>query len=132
MVVSEYDAARPAETQSYLRFAYDGSGRTIFASYPSDAPGPSTGIWTEYDGLGRQSSVGQDSEHGLLVTTTAYSGDGSGPYTVVTEPGVGQTRTWYQAFGTPTYESPIRIQRPEGGVTHVNRDVFGKPLSIVR
>lgn len=132
LVVSEYDAARPAETQSYLRYAYDSGGRATFASYPSATPNPSTGIWTEYDGLGRQTSVSQDSEHGLLVTTTTYSGDGSGPFTVVTEPGALQTRTWYQAFGTPSYEAPVRIQRPEGAVTQINRDVFGKPLSIVR
>lgn len=132
LVVSEYDAARPAETQVYTRFAYDSGGRAIFASYPSDAPNPSAGIWTEYDGLGRQSSLSQDSEQGLLVTTTAYSGDGTGAFTLVTEPGGLQTRTWYQAYGAPTYESPIRIQRPEGAVTQINRDVFGKPLSIVR
>lgn len=93
---------------------------------------PATGIWTDYDGLGRPIATGQDSEHGLLITATYYLSDGAGPYTVVTEPGGLQTRTWYQMFGTPTYENPVRIQRPEGAVTHINRDVFGKPLSIVR
>lgn len=132
LVVWEYDSARVADTQSYTRMAYDSSGRTVFMSYPSASPNPATGIWTDYDGLGRPIATGQDSEHGLLITATSYLSDGAGPYTVVTEPGGLQTRTWYQMFGTPTYESPVRIQQPEGAVTQINRDVFGKPLSIVR
>lgn len=132
LVVWEYDAARAADTQSYIRFAYDSGGRTVFASYPSASPNPATGVWTEYDALGRAISIAQDSEQGVLVTTTAYQADAAGPYTLVTEPGGLQTRTWYQTFGAPTYDTPVRIQRPEGAVTSIDRDVFGKPLSIVR
>jgi YD repeat-containing protein len=132
LIVWDYDAARVAETQTYSRFAYDSGGRTVFASYPSATPNPASGVWTGYDAVGRAISVAQDSEQGLLITTTAYLADGAGPYTVVTEPGGQQTRTWYQSFGTPAYDTPVRIQRPEGDVTSINRDVFGKLLSIYR
>jgi len=56
----------------------------------------------------------------------------AGAFTLVASPRGLQTPTWYQVYGAPTHESPIRIQRPEGAVTQINRDAFGKPLSIVR
>jgi len=132
LIVWEYDAARLSETQSFLRFAYDSAGRAIFASYPSASSSPTSGIWTEFDALGRTIASSQDSEQGLLITTTTYGADATGPYTVVTEPGGAQTRSWYQVFSTPSYDVPIRVQRPNGAVTTIARDIFGKPESIIR
>jgi len=132
LLVWSYDAARLDETQSFQRYSYDSAGRVVFASYPSSSPSAVSGIWTEYDALGRVTASSQDSEQGVLVTTTYYASDAAGPYTTVVAPGNIQTRTWYQVFSSPSFESPIRIQRADGSLTTIARDVFGKTTSIAR
>ncbi|WP_142806971.1 RHS repeat domain-containing protein [Stenotrophomonas maltophilia] len=132
LTVWQYDAARVAESQKYTRFAYDSQGRKVFASYPSAAANPSTGVWSEYDALGRLTASSQDSEQGLLITTTAYGADASGAFTLVTQPGGLQTRTWYQMFAEPNYEAPVKVRKADGSITTIARDVFGKPVSISR
>lgn len=132
LLVSEYDANSPSGTQRFVGYEYDHEGRLVFASYPSASSNPDKGVWTSYDALGRQTSVSQDSEHGLLTTTTDYLGDASGAYTLVRDPRGGETRTWYQMFDQPSYDAPVRITQPEGAVTSIARDVLGKPTSITR
>lgn len=132
LLVREYDAGNIAATERFTGYEYDHEGRVVFASYPSATANPDQGTWTSYDALGRVRSVAQDSEQGLLTTTTSYLSNASGAYTLVTVPGGGQTRTWYQMFDQPRYDAPVRITHPEGAVTTINRDVFGKPTSIVR
>lgn len=132
LTIWQYDAARVAESQKFTRFAYDSQGRRVFASYPSATANPSTGVWSEYDALGRVTASSQDSEQGLLITTTAYGSDASGAFTLVTQPGGVQTRTWYQMFSEPNYEAPVKVRRADGSTTTIARDVFGKPVSISR
>ncbi|QGL98763.1 RHS repeat protein [Stenotrophomonas maltophilia] len=132
LIVWQYDAARVAESQKYTRFAYDSQGRKVFASYPSAAANPSTGVWSEYDALGRLTASSQDSEQGLLITTTSYGADSSGAFILVTQPGGLQTRTWYQMFAEPNYEAPVKVRKADGTITTIARDVFGKPVSISR
>lgn len=132
LLVWSYDADRVADTQSFLRYAYDGAGRVAFASYPSATASSVLGLWTEYDAIGRVTAASHDSEQGLLVTTTHYGSDALGPYSTVTAPGNLQTRTWYQVFSSPSLDTPVRIQRADGSVTTISRDVFGKPQSIAR
>jgi YD repeat-containing protein len=128
----EYDSNQPDETSRYIRFAYDGEGRPLFTSYPSAVADATIGTWTEYDALGRVGASSQDSEHGVLITTTGYGTDAAGPYTRVTKPDGTQTLTWYQAFEAPSFEAPVRVEAPEGEVTVISRDVFDKALSITR
>ncbi|MDR6990217.1 polymorphic toxin type 10 domain-containing protein [Luteimonas sp. 3794] len=129
LLVREYDTANEAGTQRFQRFTYDHAGRTTFASYPSAASSPTTGTWREYDALGRATSVSQDSELGLLTTTTAYL---SGFRTRVTSPKGAQTTTAYLAWDQPTTDYPVTITHPGGAWTHITRDGFGKPTQLRR
>ncbi len=118
-------------TQTVKR--YDESGRLIFQSYPQRGVGDyrsvTQGVHTIYDALDRPTSVSQDSEHGLLTTITEYL---PGLQTRVTNPRGQKTLTTYQAYDQPTYDWPVRIEHPEGAVTDIARDVFGKPLETRR
>ncbi|WP_367380706.1 RHS repeat protein [Stenotrophomonas cyclobalanopsidis] len=125
----EYDASNVDGTQRFRRFAYDEFGREVFASYPGASEALSAGLWTEYDVLGRTTSTSQDSEQGLLTTTTQYIGDNQ---TRVTNPRGQVTISRFQAFDTPEYSSVTAIQHPEGAFTDIVRDVFGKPTTIRR
>lgn len=90
---------------------------------------PLRGLWTDYDALGRVTVMSQDSELGLLVTTSTYLSNNSRR---VTDPR-GQTSTiTYQAFGHPDQRHPVVIDGPEGTVTEIARDRYAKPLAIER
>jgi hypothetical protein len=129
-----------AATVRYTSQAYDHEGRTTFSSYPVASASHITqltkGVWTEYDALGRATSVSQDSElsPSLLTTLTTYASDSAGPYTRVTDPRGTQTVTRYQMFDQPTYDFPVLVDmaqnRSERAAVDITRDVFGKPLSI--
>lgn len=127
-----------AATVRYTSQAYDHEGRTTFSSYSVASASHITqltkGVWTEYDALGRATSVTQDSELGTLTTLTTYASDSAGPYTRVTDPRGTQTVTRYQMFDQPTYDFPVLVDmaqnRSERAAVDITRDVFGKPLSI--
>lgn len=131
LLVRELDANDEVGTQRFRRYAYDHEGRTTFASYPSASASPTTGIWTEYDALGRVTSSSQDSEHGLLTTTTAYV---PGLLTLVTSPKGVRTYSRYMAWDKPNFDYPIIIDfgsgTPEESSLDIERDAFGKPTSI--
>ncbi len=131
LITREYDAANEAGTQRFQRFAYDHEGRTTFASYPVTVHNPTTGTWTEYDALGRPTSVSQDSElsPSLLTTTMEYL---AGFQTRVTNPNGHQTTTRYLAWDQPTTDFPVHVTHPAGAYTHIARDVFGKPTVLRR
>lgn len=129
LLTREYDAGNEAGTQRFQRFSYDHEGRTTFASYPGSSDALNAGTQTQYDALGRATSVSQDSELGKLTTTTEYL---AGNQTRVTDPRGNRTLTGYQAFDQPAYDKPVWIQHPEGAYTDIARDVFGKPLTITR
>lgn len=131
LLVREFDAANELETQRFLRFAYDYQGRVAFASYPSASASPTSGEWKHYDAIGRVTSSSQDSEHGLLTTTTTYV---PGLLTLVTSPKGVRTYTRYMAWDEPIYDYPIVIDQASGSAEEasidITRDVFGKPTSI--
>lgn len=129
LLTHEYDSADEAGTQRFQQNTYDHAGRVSFASYPGSTSSPGTGIWTEYDALGRVTSVAQDSELGALITLTKY---GPGLQTQVTNPRGFTTTTQYQAWDVPGYDLPVRMDAPESAATEIVRDVFGKPLEIKR
>ncbi|KGU51119.1 type IV secretion protein Rhs [Xanthomonas phaseoli pv. phaseoli] len=129
LLTREYDAANLAGTLRVKRFAYDHEGRAVFASYPSSTEAASTGIWTEFDVMGRPTAISQDSEQGLLTTITQYL---PGAQTLVTNPRGAQTRTGYQVFDQPVYDVPVWVQLPESSRTNITRDVFGKAIKIER
>ncbi|WP_411851535.1 RHS repeat domain-containing protein [Stenotrophomonas sp. LGBM10] len=126
----EYDAADQVGTQRLQMFTHDADGRQTFSSYPvSDFPVPWKGTWSSYDAVGRPTSVAQDSELGLLVSTTQYL---SGGQVVSTNPRGQSTVGTFQSLSEPSYDRPMAIRSPEGVVTEFHRDVFGKPLTITR
>lgn len=128
-----YDISNIVGTLQSTSIEYDAKGRVVFQSYPSSDVIPAAqGTWTLYDALDRPTHVKQDSEHGLLVTTTSYLKDAMGAYTLTKNPRGGETRTWYQMFDQPSYDAPVRIVQPEDAVTTITRDVFGKPTAITR
>jgi YD repeat-containing protein len=120
--------------------AYDWQGKTTFTSYPvSGAASLSTlladpGTHNTYDTLERVTQVQQDSELGTLTTITAYL---PGAGTQVTDPNSNVTTTYYQVFDEPSYSAPIKVQiagafNPNLTTQVINRDVYGKPLSITQ
>lgn len=129
LVKREYDAADVAGTQRFQRFAYDHDGRTTFASYPGATDALTTGTWIAYDALGRVTSVSQDSEHGLLTTLTEYL---SGFRTRVTDPKGNQTTASHLTYDQPSTDWPVAISHPEGAITEISRDAFGKLTTIKR
>jgi YD repeat-containing protein len=126
------DTANTA-TRSFVVNRYDTSGRLAFTSYPvaslTSINDVLTGTYTEYDALGRVTKVKQDSEQGLLISTTEYL---TAFKTKVTNPRGYSTTTSYQVFDTPDTSRPVLIQSPENVTTTITRDVFGKPLSVTR
>lgn len=129
VVTSEYDSAHRAETQRYVRREYDHANRGTFISYPSTNSSASMGARTEYDVLGRPTSVTQDSEFGPLVTLTAYQ---SGFKKQVTDPRNRITTTTFKAFDTPNEGAPLTITAPEGVTVSITRDAYNKPTAVMR
>lgn len=133
LLAREYDATNLAGSEHFVKTSYDAGGRVQFTSYPSATSTPTTGTWMGYDPLGRVTSVSQDSELGLLTTTTRYN---AGFTTTVTNPRGVQTTTSYQTYESPSTEAPVTIVSgvglPEQQTTTIARDAFGAPLSTTR
>ncbi len=129
VLVLEYDTSNVAPTVRYTRSAYDGNGRVSFQSYPvADPATATTGIRTFYDALDRVTSVQQDSEHGVLTTTTEYL---AGLQVRVTNPRNLATTTGFMAWDQPGYELPLWSSQPEGKVIEISRHPqFGWPLQL--
>jgi YD repeat-containing protein len=122
-----------ATTKSYLVNRYDALGRLVFTSYPvssvTSVNDALVGTTTVYDPLGRVMQVQQDSEQGVLTTTTEYL---PGFQTRVTDPKLHATTTSYQVFDVPSTDAPVGIAAPGSVSTTIVRDVFGKPLTVTR
>ena len=129
LLVREYDAAAVAATERFSKKTYDADGRVTFASYPSTSSAPTTGIWTDYDALGRVEAVSQDSELGLLTTTTQYL---TGFQTRVTNPRNQSTTSSYLTYDQPSTDWPVSIAAPESATTTIGRDPYGKPTALTR
>ncbi|QQP98573.1 RHS repeat domain-containing protein [Lysobacter enzymogenes] len=87
------------------------------------------GVKTRYDALGRVISVAQDSEIGVLTSTTGY---GAGLTVVTTNARGHQTVSAFQAFSEPRYDLPVAIHSPQDSHTEISRDLFGKPKMLRR
>ncbi|MGY0799869.1 RHS repeat domain-containing protein [Lysobacter sp. A286] len=137
VVTETYVSTDAANTRSVVVNRYDAVGRLVFQSYPVRSLGHWTdatlkGTTTTYDALNRVRQVVQDSELGALSTTTSYLNNANGHYTLMTDPRGNQTRTWFQAFDRPSYDTPVTIWHPAGAYTHITRDAFGKPTRLRR
>src|SRR5690606_36346579 len=82
-----------------------------------------------HDALDRLTTVKQDSELGGLTTATTYQAGGK---TKVVDPRGHATTTSYKAYDQPSLEWPVAIAHPGGAYTDIERDAFGKPLSITK
>ncbi len=137
LLVREYDASNQTATQRFTKTAYDADGRVSFAAYPVSTmtyaaqQAGDKGVTTLYDALGRVTSASQDSELGLLTTTTTYN---TGFTTTVTSPRGATTAvtTSYLAYDQPSTDWPLVITAPESATTTITRDPHGKPLSLAR
>src|SRR6185312_1462690 len=124
------------DTLSQTVTRYDAGGRKTCESYPLRNPTLSydtvnTGTHTYYDALDRVTEVDQDSElnPSVLKTFTQYL---PGFETKVIDPRGYATTTDYMTYATPTTRWPTDIKYPENEQTLINRDVYGKPLSVNR
>jgi RHS repeat-associated protein len=128
-----YDTANPAGTGRAIETRYDADGRKLFTSYarrnPSAIDSALAGAASVYDALGRVTQVRQDSELGVLVTSTSYL---SGFQRRVTNPRGYSTTTSFHAWDQPSEEAIATLSAPEGVSVSIARDRFGKPLSITR
>ncbi|MDP2005271.1 MAG: RHS repeat-associated core domain-containing protein [Rubrivivax sp.] len=128
-----WDLANPAGTSRTSLFDYDADGRNIKESYPkatiSSIHEAVPGHRRAHDALGRETLHQQDSEIGVLTTTTEYLDNFRKRVTNAR----GQATTFsYQAWDTPSEDGITDIQAPEGVALAMARDAFGKPLTITR
>jgi RHS repeat-associated protein len=133
----EYDSAAQAATQRFSSWAYDASGRTIFAAYPLAAATSTAsfteGVWTEYDTLDRVTSVTQDSElaapYDTLTTLTEYLAN----FEIrTTNPRAKATTTRFMAWDEPDTSMPKEILAPAGMTTTITRDPIGRSTHVGR
>ena len=131
VLTNEYDEANTAGTLRAAKTVYDSKGRVSFQSYPASKGVPGAiGVRTFYDALDRVVRVEQDSELGVLATTTEYL---SGLRTRVTNPRGQQTTTSFMAWDQPTYDFPIRSDQPEDKVIRIARNpAFGLPTELTQ
>ncbi len=140
----QFDAANPSASRSLVRRAFDEQGRTVFQSYPVRSPpsgnylGISNGTTTLIDSLDRPSSIQMNSELGLLTTRIEYL-EGflrrtTLPRDVMNpDPQFSQVTTEsFQAFDTPDMSSVVQRFEPMGVTVEIDRDAWGKPLTITR
>lgn len=129
VLVHEYDAQNVGPSLRASRTTYDINGRVSFQSYPaSDLIPGASGTRTFYDLFDRVTTVEQDSELGVLTTTTAYQ---SGLKTLVTNPRGFQTTNSFMAWDYPIYDFMIRSDQPEGKVIEIARHPhLGWPLEL--
>jgi YD repeat-containing protein len=115
---------------------YDPKGQQTFASYPdtrllsfTTAPAAAAilGATTTYDALGRATRTQQDSELGVLTSTTAYL---PGARQQQTDPRGKVTTTGYQMFDQPTYDAVTSVVAPAGITQTIARDLYGNPTAI--
>ena len=111
---------------------YDIKGQPVFQSYPQRGVDSvfavTQGTRTSYDALGRAVRVEQDTEHGILATTTEYL---AGLKMRVTNPRGQQTTTSFMAWDQPGYDLPVLSEQPEGKVIEIGRHPrFGWPLQL--
>ncbi len=113
---------------------YDSAGRETFASYPLDyaatLPSNPQGVITTFDVLGRVTGTVADAEAPWATVTTATTYNSGNQIDFKNGRGY-HTITTYQAFDTPSYDKPIKVQFANGiTTTTVKRDSFGAPTEM--
>ena len=111
----------------YTRKAYDHDGRVTFESYPSSTSSATAGINSTYDALGRLTK--RQTTDGIVLETRNYL---SGNRVEIIDADNKSTTITYQAFDQPAYDKATRIESPENQTTVIDRDVFGKILTITQ
>ena len=111
----------------YNTFQYDGVGRTVFTSLPSESASPTVGIASTYDGLGRVLSLTNTGDGS--VTSYSY---GANNTVSVTDPENNTTITEFSGFGSPDDGNPVSIIQPEGVTTTMTYDIWGNLLSATQ
>ncbi|MBK0014069.1 RHS repeat-associated core domain-containing protein [Stenotrophomonas sp. S41] len=96
---------------------------------PPPPPPALVGTTYVYDALGREIGTSADSELGPLVTATAYL---PGNRRAHANARGKVTTTTYQGFETPSGEHVLKVEEPEGRVTHIDRDRFAAIHRIAR
>ncbi len=128
-----YDAANSAATSRMVQTRWDIDGRKTFESYPQRSitayNSSVAGTAEVFDVLGRSSVRRQDSELGLLSTTTEYL---SGFQRRVTNPRGKITSYGYQVFDTPSEDAIAWINAPESVSVSIARNLLGMPTAITR
>lgn len=127
-----YDHGNPADTRSQVVKRYDSAGRLRFQSYPvrgvTDAASVVDGMRSFHDALDRLVRSEQDSELGVLATTTEYL---PGLQMRTTNPRGHQVTTGFMAWDAPGYDLPLWSVQPEGKVIELTRHPqFGWPLQL--
>lgn len=131
VLMNEYDEANTAGTLRSIKTVYDSRGRVSFQSFPASTNVPgAVGTRTFYDALDRVVRVEQDSELGVLATTTEYL---PGMKTRVTNPRGQRTTTSFMAWDKPIYDFPVRSDQPEDKVIRIIRNpAFGWPTELIQ
>ncbi len=135
VVQETYDAGDVSGTLSQTVKRYDVGGRLVFQSYPTKAASSFQqalpGTYTTYDALDRPTRVEQDSELGLLTSTTQYL---SGFMTRSVNPRGYGTVTSYQAFDQPDTNAPVGVTMADGmAATEIHRHPYlGRVDSMTR
>jgi hypothetical protein len=129
-----YDHGDPAGTRSQVVKRYDSAGRLRFQSYPvrgaTDAANVVHGMRSVHDALDRVLRTEQDSELGVLETTTEYL---SGLQVRTTNPRGHATTVGFMAWDAPGYDLPLWSVQPEGKVIELMRHPqFGWPLQLTQ
>ncbi len=141
IVKETYDAANINGTLAQTVSRYDASGRRAFVSYPQRNLDPAVyntwadpakapnalGTRTTYDALDRATRVEQDSELGVLATTTEYL---PGFQMRSTNPRGFQSTMAFMAYDQPRTDWPTSITQSEGKTIQIWRDAFGKPTRV--
>lgn len=132
-VQAEYDTSSISATLRFTVKDFDHNGRETFAAYPVSTLvnfwDANRGVWSAYDALGRITAVSQDSEQGLLTTTTEYQN----PFqTLTVNPRGFQTVTQFHVFDQPSMEWPGGITQLAGAATEIYRDSLGRTTHIKR
>ncbi len=141
VVAKEEDTSAPG-TARYVRRSFEHTGQESFVSYPtntypSDVPGAVKGVATFYDALGRKIRSEADSElltannqpvklktlvgyeRGFVKRVTSPRGEAA--------PTSFSTATTFHVYDEPVEDFPLEITEPEGRVTTIKRDAYGKP-----
>jgi YD repeat-containing protein len=138
VVVTEEDIDNSPGTLRWTATRYDDQGRPVFVSYPRNPylEGATSyldpalpGTTTFYDQIDRTTRVEQSSELGVLSTVYTYL---DGFATRVTNPRGFSTTTQFMALDEPSTDLPVLVDEPEGVSTTIQRDAYGKPVSITR